>query len=123
MRSLPVNTLRRYRRAGMIVGSATVIDLSVRAALNLDMGHIIPVEAAVFLVTAALLVWASRKDSTDSPSAVRADLWLAAAFALAGIRLALLGSRRPGVRYNLTVLALGIILGARLLVRHRLKQQ
>jgi signal peptidase II len=109
-----------YRRALWILGIATAADLAVRLLSGFDLGHIVLVEAAVFLIAAALFVRAARIDGTEHRQAARLDRWLAAAFTLGGIRLALWGAGLPVSVANLAVLGLGLAVGALLLIRrHR----
>jgi ABC-type iron transport system FetAB permease component len=104
--------LNTYRRALIVLAAATLADFTVRFVVNFDTSRVVSLEAVLFLVASAVLLWAARRDKADSLNAQRLDLWLALAFGLAALRAALWASGIPVYVANLVILVLGIVLGA-----------
>jgi ABC-type iron transport system FetAB permease component len=107
-----MSKFKTYRRALIVLVAATLADLTVRFAVNFDTSRVVSLEAVLFLVASAALLWAARRDKAVSLSARRVDLWLALAFGLAALRAALWASGVPVYVANLVILVLGIVLGA-----------
>ena len=103
---------KTYRRALVIVLAATLADITARFAVNFETSRVVSLEAILFLIGGAMLLWAAKRDKGESLNAQRLDLWLALAFGLAGVRAALWAVGIPVFIANLVILALGIVLGA-----------
>ncbi len=104
-------TLRRYRHPLSILAGVLVADLAARIGTGFDMDLVVDLEAALFPV-AAVLLWrmAERADAAEA-RVRRLDLWLAACFALAGIRAVLWAFGFEVYVANLVILGLAVSSG------------
>lgn len=98
---------------------AVLADLGARIGFGFDMARVIPAEALLFLATASALGWMAIRGDAYDVRVRRVDLWLAAGFALAGIRAALWAAGLDVYVANLVLLAIAGAAGARLWYRRR----
>ncbi|MEK6754543.1 MAG: hypothetical protein AABZ02_00160 [Bacteroidota bacterium] len=110
---------KTYRRLLVIVLAVTLADLTARFDVDFETSRVVSLEAILFLMGGAMLLWAAKRDKAESLSAQRLDLWLALAFGLAGVRAALWAIGIPVFLANPAILALGIALGALLIIWSR----
>ena len=103
--------VRRYRHPLAVLAMVLVVDLVVRIGSGFDMAVVVTSEAILFAVAAILLWRAAGRAGAADASLRRLDLWLAACFALAGIRAALWAVGLAVYTANLVILGLAVATG------------
>jgi hypothetical protein len=114
--------LRRYRRPLTTLAVVAVIDFGGRLLVDFDVSRIVAFEAVLFGVAAALLGWAARRPDATDPGVCRVERWLAAFFALGGLRAGLWAAGLAVQVANGVVLALAATAGVGLWLRRRVRR-
>ena len=100
---------RRFKFYPLILAVAFVIDIGRRFALGFEMRRVIVLEAVLFAVAGASLLWAAKHDRLHSLAVARIDTVLAIFFGLGSLRAGLWFAGLAVIWANLAVLLIGVL--------------